>query len=349
MSNNSVISTYAAYAINDKLRMNSSSGAIFSILAEYILRKGGVVYGVTMSKDCKSGEFIRVTDKVNLSKLRGSKYLQAKVDRTYQKVKLDLESRKVVFFTGTGCQVNGLKLFLGKSYDNLLCVDFICHGVPSPGLWRKYVESIEKHNNAQLVNVNFRCKDRSWFDFGMKKIDSKHKAIYVSKDRDPYMLMFLRDYCLRPACYECVAKNYKSADLTLADFWGIDRVAPKLNDGKGISLVLVRTEKGKKLFKESGSDLVTKNVSYEDGVNGNRAEYSSTKRPVERDCFFNDMSNLNFQQLKAKYAVPTPIPFKNKVKKSIKKMMKFILKKIMRRSIKNDFNYGILFILVMKS
>ena len=161
---------YACYNRDKDLRLSSSSGAIFSSLAEYVFGKNGIVYGVAMSEDCYSAEFIAVTDRNGLTKLRGSKYLQAKVGNTYKWVKDDLLAGKQVLFSGTGCQVNGLKNFLGKDYDNLLCVAVICHGAPSPALWKKYAEYQEKKNCGKLKGINFRCKDDSWTDFGMKEV-----------------------------------------------------------------------------------------------------------------------------------------------------------------------------------
>ena len=312
---------YGAYSKDNNIRLKSSSGAIFSLLAEQVLHQNGVVYGVAMSQDCQYAEFVCIDKQEDLSKLRGSKYLQARVGNSYQQVKVDLESGLTVLFSGTGCQINGLKGFLGKKYENLFCVDVICHGVPSPKLWRHYAQYVESEANAKLINVNFRCKDDSWSDFGIKRIDSDRKVMYVSKDKDPHMLMFLRDYCLRPSCYECVAKQHKLSDLTIADFWGITEVLPEINDDKGVSLVIIRTGKGSKLFDRIKADIVCKEVSYEDGVRRNRAEYSSANCPAERDYFFNDMTSMSFDELKAKYAVPTRISFKSKVKRSIKKLI----------------------------
>lgn len=316
-----ILGTYAAYSKDNKIRLESSSGAIFSLLADRVLYQEGLVYGVAMSQDCKYAEFVRVDKQEDLPKLRGSKYLQAKVGNIYRQVKADLESGLAVLFSGTGCQINGLKGFLGKKYENLYCVDIICHGVPSPKLWRHYVQYVESETNLKLVNVNFRCKDDSWIDFGIKRIDSNHKAMYVSKDKDPYMLMFLRDYCLRPSCYECIAKQHKLSDITIADFWGINEVLPEMNDNKGVSLVILRTAKGSELLDRIKNSIVCKEVTYEDGVRSNRAEYSSAKRPAERDTFFNAMTEMRFEELKAKYGMPARISLKSKVKKSIKKMI----------------------------
>ena len=316
-----ILGTFAAYSKDSELRLESSSGAIFSQLAEVVLHLKGTVYGVAMSQDCKYAEFVRINRQEDLPKLRGSKYLQARMGTVYQQVKADLDTGLSVLFSGTECQINGLKGFLGKEYENLYCVDVICHGVPSPKLWRKYVEYVESKVNTKLLSVNFRCKDVSWSDFGLKKIDSDCKKMYISKDIDPYMLMFLRDYCLRPSCYKCLVKQNKLSDLTIADFWGINEVLPEMNDEKGVSFVVLRTCKGLELFDCIKPYIVCKEVSYEAGVKRNRAEYSSVKRPEERDYFFNDMALMNFEKLKDKYAVPAPVPLKRKIKKTIKKLI----------------------------
>lgn len=345
MGETNIISANAAYSKEHELRIESSSGAIFSLLAGQVLHQAGTVYGVAMSQDCKYAEFIRVDNQNDLSKLQGSKYLQARVGNTFYQVKRDLESGLIVLFSGTGCQVNGLKGFLGKEYENLYCVDVICHGVPSPKLWRQYVQYVEAEANAKLIKVNFRCKDDSWSDFETKRIDANHKVMYVSKDKDPYMLMFLRDYCLRPSCYECVTKQCKLSDLTIADFWGIDKVLPEMNDGKGVSLIIVRTDKGLGLFNCIEADIVYKEVAYEDGVKGNPAEYRSVKRPDRRNVFFDDMAVMSFEELKNKYAVTTPVSLKRKIKRKIKKMiLKTPASKFIRWRYKmNGQTYGVLF------
>lgn len=324
---------YACYSKDKDVRLSSSSGAVFSSLAEYVLEEQGIVYGVTMSDDCYSAEFISISKKEDLIKLRGSKYLQAKVGNSFKKVKEDLLSGKVVLFTGTGCQVNGLKSFLGKDYDNLICMDVICHGVPSPALWRAYAQYQEQKNGGKLKGINFRCKDDSWTDFGMKEIlgdipEDAVKKLYISKNKDAYMQMFLRDYCLRPSCYECKAKKLKMADLTVADFWGINDVARDMNDGMGTSLVLIRTAKGQKIFSCICNKMKMKEVSYESGVRGNPAEYKSCARPPQRENFFNDLNNMEFGELEKKYAAPIKSSYGTRVKKKIKNVIKSLLRVI---------------------
>ena len=341
---------YACYNKDKNVRLSSSSGAVFSSLAEYVLNKNGIVYGVAMSEDCYSAEFIAVTDRTGLSKLRGSKYLQAKVGDAFKKVKAELQVGKLVLFTGTGCQVNGLKSFLGKEYDNLLCVDVICHGTPSPALWKKYVEYLEKKNDGKLRNINFRCKDNSWTNFGMKEVltdipQGEVKHLYIPKDKDPYMQMFLRDYCLRPSCYNCIAKKVKMADMTIADFWGINDVAPEMNDGNGTSLVLIRTDKGMKTFETISSKLKLREVAYEDGVRCNPAEYKACRRPPQRETFFEDMDAMKFEELEKKYASPIKVTFKSRVKRKIKNTIKSVLRAIGGgREYKCNEEYGLLFV-----
>ncbi len=327
------IKVYAGYSKNQDVRMSSSSGAVFSSLAGYVFKQQGIVYGVKMSEDCYSAEFTRVSDSERLVKLRGSKYLQAKVGNTYKQVKEDLLADKLVLFSGTGCQVNGLKAFLGKEYSNLLCVDVICHGAPSPALWRKYAEHQEQKIGGKLKGINFRCKDDSWIDFGMKEIcksipEGETKKLYISKDKDAYMQMFLRDYCLRPSCYECTAKKVKMSDLTIADFWGINDVATEMNDGNGTSLILIRTDAGRKIFEKIAADFQLKEVSYEDGVRSNPAEYKSCARPMQRNTFFDDMQSMSFEELEKKYAAPIKVPFKTRVKRKMKNIIKAMLRVI---------------------
>lgn len=324
---------YACYNKDKDVRLSSFSGAVFSSLAEYVLNKSGIVYGVAMSEDCYSAEFIGVTDSEGLTKLRGSKYLQAKVGNTFKSVKKELQAGKLVLFTGTGCQVNGLKTFLGKDYDNLICMDVICHGAPSPALWREYARDQEKKMGGKLKEINFRCKDDSWVDFGMKEVlstipEDSVKKFYISKDKDPYMQMFLRDYCLRPSCYECMVKKEKMSDLTVADFWGIKDVAPEMNNGLGTSLVLIRTKKGQEIFNYISCEMKLKEVTYEAGVKGNPAEYKSCVRPSQRDTFFDDMHTMSFEELEGKYAPPIKYSLKTRAKRKTKKIMKSMLRVI---------------------
>lgn len=247
------MNTYAAIYKNE-VREKSSSGGIFSAFAKHF----EVVYGVAMTKDCYGAEMIRVEE--DISSLRGSKYLQAKVGDSFRRVKEDLLHGKTVLFSGTGCQINGLKGFLGREYGNLICIDVVCHGVPSPKLWKEYVK-FQERKYGKLEQVNFRAKDECWKKFGMKE-----NQRYIPKGKDPFMNMFLDNFCLRPSCYTCCAKKHKLSDISIADFWGIERVAPEMNDGMGTSLIIVRTEKGQELFDKIKGAVHWQEVDYNDAI-----------------------------------------------------------------------------------
>ena len=311
-----VIHTYAAYNYNEIIRLNSSSGGIFTLLAEYVINKKGIVYGVTMSDNCYENYFIRVHNISDLSKLRGSKYIQARVGDTFKKVYNDLNSGLYVLFSGTGCQINGLKSFLQKEYENLICVDVICHGVPSQKIWKKYVEYVEK-SNGKLKSINFRSKEKSWQEFGIKE-----NELFISKDDDIFFQFFNRCYCLRPSCYQCVAKSDKRSDITIADYWGIENIIPELNDNKGISLVLIRTDNGNNLFNIVKSGCYYQETSYEDGVRENIAEYMSHDYPKQRETFYYDLDNMSIDKLAIKYLYG---PLWKRIGRKIKKFIKYLL------------------------
>ena len=189
---------YAAFNKNEDIRMKSSSGGLFSLFASEVINDSGVVYGVRMSEDNYSTVYDRATNEQELDALRGSKYLQAKIHDTFIKVKNDLDNGVFVLFTGTGCQINGLKNFLRKDYDNLICVDVICHGTPSPKLWIEYLLYQEnKRGGLKIADVKFRNKDCGWENYRMKQDDT-----YIPMSDDVFMQLFLRNFALRPSCYK---------------------------------------------------------------------------------------------------------------------------------------------------
>lgn len=318
---------YAAYYDENEIRIGSSSGGVFTAIA----RQFNISYGVAMTEDCYGCKFVRVEE--NIEPLRGSKYLQASLGDTYKQVKKDLDGGKKVLFSGTGCQINGLSMYLGKEYNNLLLLDIVCHGVPSPKLWKKYVQFREK-KYGKLKKIYFRSKEE------IDKSKKEGNKFYISKDKDPFMKLFLENYCLRPACYECQAKFYKKSDISIADFWGIEKIEPEMDDGMGVNLVITRTRKGQKLFDLIKENLNYKEVRYEDGVRYNSAEYQSALYPTQRKDFFTDLNNMAFTKILNKYIYG---PLWKRMGRKIKNIVRILLPKRKIKKRKNT-DYGMLFV-----
>ena len=203
-------------------------------------------------------------------------------------------------------------------------MDVICHGTPSPKLWKKYVEYQENRFQSKMCYVSFRNKDKhGWDGFGMKETFADNNEIYISRHFDPYFSLFVGNICLRPSCFQCIAKYHNLSDITVSDFWGINNIAPEMNDDLGISLVITRTDKGQKLFDSIDCELCYQKVSYEDGVRGNKSEYQSYEKPVNRERFFIDMNKISFDKLSKKYLnIPLWKKIGHKGKTIIKKFFK---------------------------
>lgn len=226
-----------------------------------------------MSDDKKELIFDRCEDVEKIALFRGLKYVQSDPQDIFKSVKKDLDSNRKVMFVGTGCQVAGLRAFLRKPYDNLLCIDIICHGVPSPKLWREYLCSIEKNKEAHATHVSFRYKKPSWTQFSLR-IDFDDGNSYIrSKFDDPYLISFLKEISLRENCYACPYTSTKRmGDITLADFWGYRSTSFKMrNNEKGISLVLVNSDAGEKWFQRISSSIECVEKTLKEAMGGNRS------------------------------------------------------------------------------
>ena len=288
---------YAAYN-NSIEREYSSSGGVFFILAKSIIDRGGIVVGARLSEDCYTVNHAFATNIQELMDLLGSKYVQSLMGDIYLRVKQSLFDEKIILFCGTPCQIAGLKSFLGKEYENLICVDFICHGVPSPGLWEKNVRYYEKVMNSKIKNVNFRSKKYGGHsEFGI--LYSGRKEIYNTKKVDPYLSLFLSDVILRPSCYDCNFKGLdRDADITLGDFWGIDEYIKSFNDGRGVSIIVIHSDKGKKLFDNIKEDIVYKPVNPMDIFSKhNLSMCESATSPENRSLFWKDYSIYEYKEL----------------------------------------------------
>lgn len=284
---------YAAYNLNEEVRLVSSSGGIFTLLAEHVLEQSGIIYGAAMV-DFRI-KHIRVPDVEGLALLRGSKYVQSDIGKTYIQAKTDLEKGRMVLFTGTPCQIEGLRSFLRKDYENLITMDIICHGVPSPMVWEKYVALREKTAGAPASRIFFRHKKYGWKTFEVL-FEFSNKTSYDCRFfDDSFMQAFLQDLCLRPSCYACKFKKiHRVSDITVADFWGIESICPEMNDDKGTSLVVIHSARGSTIFDTLRNGLCYKEVDLHQALRSNTAMYRSAKKPKLRDAFMNDIMQEPF-------------------------------------------------------
>ncbi len=278
---------YAVKSLEEMDRKNSSSGGIVCAIAKDILKENGVVYGVALKE--KEAKHIRISKVEDLEKIMGSKYVQSKMDDILKEVKNDLEEKKKVLFTGTPCQIEGLQSYLGKKYENLICLSIICHGVPSPKVWKQYVEE----KKESLKNINFRNKDFGWHKFSMLYQYENGTAEIVPFTEDIYMQGFLKNYFLRESCYNCQMRFDKKncADIIIGDFWGIENVFPEMDDDKGISAVILNSAKGKEIFQKLEGKVELKETTFEAILKANPVLTSSVVYTKNREKFFSLVKN----------------------------------------------------------
>lgn len=295
---------YAVIHGDDEIRLASSSGGAFSLLAESVIRDGGIVFGAAMSEDCRSVIHIGVNSLADLARLRGSKYVQSIIGDTYAQAREALDEGRKVLFTGTPCQIEGLYGFLRrKEYEKLVCMDFICHGVPSPEVWGRYVDFREKLSGAPARQIVFRHKNYGWKQFAVSFVYT-NDTVYCQKHGDDlYMTAFLRDCCLRPSCYNChFRKLNRISDFTVADYWGVQRQYPDMDDDRGTSLVLIHTEKGKSIFESVRQSARVISIDTAKALRGNRAMTESPPLHKTRKKFMAGLDQMSFDRLVRKYA-----------------------------------------------
>lgn len=337
---------YAAKNKNEEIRMQSSSGGIFTLLAENVINKGGVVYGAKFDNNWNVIHDYTETIE-GLAAFRGSKYVQSTIGNTYSHAKKFLQVGREVLFSGTPCQIAGLKKFLRKEYDNLLTVDIICHGVPSPKVWSIYLNetyskllatrldrnksvdsAIHGTSKSCIETISFRSKISGWKKFSfMLKLNfpncyEKNTGIFAETlDKNTYMRAFLCNLVLRNSCHYCPSKSGKShSDISLGDFWSIRDFASNFDDNKGTSLVLVNTKKGCKAYNSLVDDR--KETTYTQGLKGNPCIEHCVTIPEEREDFWKefqtgDMNIANKIYKKKKATITKRIL--NRIKKYLKK------------------------------
>lgn len=320
---------YAAKIKDKETLMNSSSGGIFSVLANHVLKQNGKVYGAIFTEDLQI-EHIGIDKISEMKKLRGSKYVQSNTKNTFSEVKQDLENGKKVLYSGTPCQIAGLKNYLGKKYENLFTVDIVCHGVPSPQLFKKYINNIEDKYKGKITNFSFREKEKRGWGLNLKIQLDNGKVIQKFADLDPYYKSFLAGDIYRESCYECkYANNNRVGDITLADYWGIEYEHPEFIDNNGISAVMVQTKKGKNMWKEIEEEIESIPTTIEKIAKHNHNLKQPTKRKSIRNNVYKGLENKEFN----KYCKEN-LYFKKKLKDRIKSLISEESKRKLKKMLK---------------
>lgn len=303
---------YAVKHKNDSVIAASRSGGIFTAISDWVLAKNGILYGCVLDESFHAIH-IRTESAQDRNRMRGSKYIQSKLGDTYKNVKQDLIDGKLVLFTGTSCQVAGLKQYLEKEYENLLCVDIVCHGVPSPKAWKAYLIWQEEKNKSKIKAVDFRNKK----DYGWREhIETLYFENGNSISSKIFTYLFFEHSILRPCCYECPYKSViHPGDITIADYWGIEKAAPEFDDNKGVSLVLVNNEFGQKAFDDIKDMLKYKKTKIEDSMQPSLI--APVERPSQREAFWRDFENQDFDFIVKKYS---GIGIVNKIKRLLKRI-----------------------------
>lgn len=274
---------YAVINKDDGIRKRSSSGGVFYELARKILQKGGVVFGASFDENWNVVHKY-VTRIEELDSLLRSKYVQSTIGEAFIQAKAFLQQGREVLFSGTSCQLAGLRSFLGKDYPNLFQVDVVCHGVPSPEVWRAYLAWAFK--GETIISINFRNKDNGWKNF-QPTFASIGRVLQEDMGKNLYFKGFLSNLYLRKSCYSCKFKTLKrDTDITLADYWGVEELAPDMFDNKGTSLVFVHSKKAEEILMSETDRLYISQQSAKDVVAFNKAVIESYKQPYKRKLFF---------------------------------------------------------------
>ena len=293
---------FAAHHKNLEIRFDSTSGGTFSALAEEIYKKGGYVGGAVYTEDFNAVQFIS-QNKADLARLRSSKYLQSNAEGFYRDIKKAVLTGLPVLVCGTPCQIAAIRGFLGKSYDNLYLIDFICHSIASPKAHRKYFDYLEKEHGQKIVAFKAKNKELGWRMLTKKSTFADGSAYHGVHGQDLYSRAYHSNMIDRPSCYDCKFKGYpRISDITLADFWGVERVAKEMDNDTGTSAVLVNSNKGEKLLELAKRRLIIKEVTLENVEPFNPALVKKAKYPnYDRDQFFKDLDNLPFNEIGDKY------------------------------------------------
>ena len=320
--------TFAAYTKDEAIRLDSTSGGIHSMLAMKMYEKNAYIGGAVYNADNTVSQIVD-DNPARLPEIRSSKYLQSNAEGVYKEVKKLLKDGKNVLFCGTPCQIHALYNVVGKDWDNLYTCDFICRGVNSPKVFLKYMEMLERQFGAKATEIKFKNKKWGWHNFSLRVNFENGKEYCKDRYHDLFFIGYLQaGNFTRPSCYECQFKGFpQKADITLADFWGIEKIDATMDQDKGTSLVMVNSEKGRELFDSIKDRIEWRQFTMDDAREGNPAMEGSlhSARP-NREAFFADLDKLPFEKVAAKHF---PLPsMKKKIRRllsSLKSVVKIVL------------------------
>lgn len=318
----------AAWSRNSETRLASTSGGIFFELAKYIIQQGGYVAGCVYTEDCKAAKHVIVHTMEELPPLMVSKYLQSDTEGIYKQTKNLLDAKQNVLFVGAPCHCAALRAYLNKEYSNLVVCDFICRGTNSPKAHRKYVECLENKYGGKMISLRSKDKRNGWNQFGQSAVFDNGQEYFATREEDLRVVAYHHgNLMMRESCNACQFKKIpREADITLADFWGIS--AEEVEDiEKGISMVMLNSLKGKRLFEQIKPQIRYIDKTLADAEKGNVAIYESAPKGKNRDVFLKNLDKMPFDQLVDKYK-DRPAPVYVRILRKIKRCLKKLGRKI---------------------
>ncbi len=307
---------------DEKILKESTAGGAFTAIAKYVIRRNGVVFGAALSDELLA-HHIWVDNETDLVKFRNSKYMQSNISLIYKDVKHFLNQGRMVCFSGTPCQVEGLINYLGKEYNNLITVDVVCRAVPSPMVFKKYIELQNKRLNSTVTNVRFRDKYYGYKYSTMNITTDKNQGNYhQGVETDPWLRAFFSGLCIRPSCYQCqFKKRYRRSDFTMWDCFNVGRFSKELDDDRGATRLLIHTDKGRKVFNEICEDFRYIKLEPEKIIEGTAEMTKSVQYNNKRDMFMRDAAILDAEELFERY-------FPNTFKTKFEHMIRLICYKV---------------------
>lgn len=313
---------YAAYNKNEEERAASSSGGIFILLAKQVIQEGGIVFGAAYDENYEVYHTCAENEE-ELTALLGSKYMQSRIGTSFAEVQTQLNMSRKVLFVGSACQVGGLRGYLNKEYSNLICVDFICLGVPSPKVWRDYLTTY--FNGETIKYVNFKNKKLGWHTFSLCIKTQKQNFCKNGRETLFFSGYFMQLYS-RPSCSSCIFKEgNRVSDITISDCWGYTYIAPEMDDNKGLSSIECHTEQGMELFDSIKKFLVWKDADIADVKKYNSNYCTSAPIGKHRDAFWASYDAMPKEKLFKKYCSPQKNSLLRRTKEKAKKQMKNFL------------------------